>query len=147
MHNKPGINFPLNLQTGNPGSALPSPIFSSMVLLQSYGTDARQSNTLTSVTLKLLAAKMHIHNTSSLVAAVSRINLKQPKDLDESKLVLFTFTLIQRWPPMFPSSIWLVSVPTSSMNRTYWGDFRRCLIRWPEASSSLLTQLPDLLMK
>ena len=41
MHIKPGINFPLNLKTGNPGSSLTSPIFSSMVLLKSYGIDVR----------------------------------------------------------------------------------------------------------
>ena len=37
MHIKPGINSPLNLWTGNPGSDFPSPMFSSMVLLESYG--------------------------------------------------------------------------------------------------------------
>ena len=41
IHIKPGINFPLNLQTSNPGSALPTPIFSSVVLLEPYGIDAR----------------------------------------------------------------------------------------------------------
>ena len=41
MHIKHGINLPLNLYTGNLGIALPSPIFSSVVLLESYGIDAR----------------------------------------------------------------------------------------------------------
>ena len=41
IHIKSEINFPLNLHTGNPGSTLPSSIFSSMVLLESYGIDAR----------------------------------------------------------------------------------------------------------
>ena len=40
MHIKPGINFPLNLNIGNPGSALPYPIFSFVVLLDSDGIDA-----------------------------------------------------------------------------------------------------------
>ena len=41
MQIKPGIDPPLNLQTGKPGSDLPSPMFSSMVLIESYGIDAR----------------------------------------------------------------------------------------------------------
>ena len=69
MQIKPGINLPLNLQTVNPRDAFPYPIFSSVVLLESYGIYVRQSNPLISVTLKLLASKMHIHNTGSLVAA------------------------------------------------------------------------------
>ena len=38
---KPGIDLPLNLQTGNLGSVFPSTMFSSMVLLESYVIDAR----------------------------------------------------------------------------------------------------------
>ena len=41
IHIKPGINFPLNLQAGNPGIALPSNIISYVVLPDSYGIDAR----------------------------------------------------------------------------------------------------------
>ena len=40
IHIKSGIYFPLNLQTGNPVSAFPSPIFSFMVLLEPYVIDA-----------------------------------------------------------------------------------------------------------
>ena len=41
IHIKPGIYFPLNLHTGNPGISLPSPMFSSTVLLESYEIFAR----------------------------------------------------------------------------------------------------------
>ena len=40
-HIRPGTYFPLNLHTGNPVSYFPYPIFSSIVLLDSYGIDAR----------------------------------------------------------------------------------------------------------
>ena len=40
IHINPEIYFPLNLQTGNSGSTFPSPMFSSMVSLESYRIDA-----------------------------------------------------------------------------------------------------------
>ena len=43
------------------------------------------------MTLKLLAANMHIHNTVSLVAAVIPINVKIPEVFDDIILFLVTF--------------------------------------------------------
>ena len=101
------------------------------------------------MTLKPSAARIHIHNTVSPVASVSPINVKSPEALDKSKFVFIPFyaNVALNWPPLFPSSIYLVSVPTSYPNRTYWGWLRLWLIWWPAVYSYLLNRLPYLLMK